>query len=46
MRCAVDVRKDSFANVEFSGGATMFHRVGECISKKLVALAPLMVKII
>jgi len=45
MKCAVDVRKDLFANVVLSGGTTMFEGIAERMAKELTALAPSTMKI-
>ena len=37
-------QKDSYANVVLSVGATMFHGIGERVSKELIALAPSTIK--
>jgi actin beta/gamma 1 len=45
MKCDVDIRKDLYANIVLSGGTTMFHGVGERMTKELQALAPSTMKI-
>jgi len=45
MKCDVDIRRDLYANVVLSGGTTMFHGIGERMTKELTALAPSTMKI-
>jgi actin beta/gamma 1 len=44
-KCDVDVRRDLYSNVVLSGGTTMFHGIGERMTKELVALAPSTIRI-
>merc|ERR1719258_784023 len=40
MKCAVDIRKDLYANVVLSGGTTMYAGIADRMSKEITALAP------
>jgi actin, other eukaryote len=42
MKCDVDIRKDLYGNIVFSGGSTMF---ADRMSKEITALAPSSTKI-
>ena len=45
MMCDVDIRKDLYANIGFSGGNTMFPGIAERMQKEMTALAPSTTKI-
>ena len=45
MKCDVDIRKDLYANIGFSGGNTMFPGIAERMQKEMTALAPSTTKI-
>ena len=45
MKCDVDIRKDLYGNIVFSGGTTMFEGIAERIHKEMTALAPPSMKI-
>jgi actin-related protein len=40
MACDVDIRKDLYQNVVFSGGSTMYEGLPEHLGKKITVLAP------
>jgi actin len=44
-KCAIDVRKDLYANIVLSGGTTMFNGLPERIEKEIVRLAPRAAKV-
>ena len=45
VKCDVDIRKGLYANMVLSGGSAMFPGIGESMTKKLTAWAPLKMKI-
>ena len=45
MKWDVDIRMDLYANIVLSGCTTMFAGIGERMTKELIALAPLTLKI-
>nr|GFB42448.1 actin/actin-like conserved site-containing protein [Tanacetum cinerariifolium] len=45
MKCDVDIRKDLYENIIFSGGTTMFPGIADRMSKEITALAPSIMKI-
>merc|ERR1712023_189572 len=45
MKCAVDIRKDLYANTVLSGGTTMFPGIADRMQKEITALAPPTMKI-
>ena len=45
MKCDVDIRKDLYANIVFSGGTTMFAGFADRLSKELNGMAPATMKV-
>jgi len=45
MKCAVDIRKDLYANIVLSGGTTMYEGIADRLTKQMVELAPSTMKI-
>jgi actin len=45
MKCDVDIRKDLYANIVFSGGSSMYEGIADRMSKEITALAPSTMKI-
>merc|ERR1712180_515483 len=45
MKCDIDIRKDLFANIVMSGGATMYAGIADRMQKEITSLAPSTLKI-
>lgn len=45
MKCDVDIRKDLYENIVFSGGPTMLPVIADCMRKEINAFAPSSIKI-
>ena len=45
MKCDIDLRRDLYANIVLSGGSTLFPGIGERVTKELISLAPMTMKI-
>jgi actin-related protein len=45
MKCDVDIRKDLYGNIVFSGGSSMFPGIADRMQKEMTTLAPNTMKI-